>query len=177
MRNSRQTGQETPDQDERDTIDTKTQVRSNTISENESTLLQNFRSKVDNIECKVCPTCNERIPAMTIIKSTGISRRCHTEKSSEKKFSAENYMDPGEVPDELQGLTEIEEMLIAQVFTVMSVYRLCGRQHGYHGNVINFLQDVHEFTKRLPRIPSSIDILIVCRHSADEPTVFRDFVV
>ena len=33
-------------------------------------------------------------------------------------------MDPGEVPDELQGLTEIEEMLIAQVFTVMTVYRL-----------------------------------------------------
>ena len=32
-------------------------------------------------------------------------------------------MDPGNVPDELEGLTEIEEMLIAQVFTVMSVYR------------------------------------------------------
>ena len=35
-------------------------------------------------------------------------------------------MDPGEVPDELQDLTEIEEMLIVQVFTVMSVYRLRG---------------------------------------------------
>jgi len=35
-------------------------------------------------------------------------------------------MDPGDVPEELQGLTEIEEMLIAQVFTVMSVYRLRG---------------------------------------------------
>ena len=67
-------------------------------------------------------------------------------------------MDPGEVPNELQGLTEVEEMLIAQVFTVMSVYRLRGGQYGYQGNVINFSQDIREFTKRLPRTPSSIDI-------------------
>jgi hypothetical protein len=29
---------------------------------------------------------------------------------------------PGKVPEELQELTDIEEMLIAQVFTVMSFY-------------------------------------------------------
>jgi hypothetical protein len=46
------------------------------------------------------------------------------EKKSPKKFSGENNMDPGDVPEELKGLTEIEEMLIIQVFTVMSVYRL-----------------------------------------------------
>src|SRR4051812_29855704 len=86
-------------------------------------------------------------------------------------------MDPGEVSDELQGLTEIEEMLIAQVFTVMSVYRLRGRQHGYRGNVINFPQDIQEFTKRLSRTPSSIDILIIRRQSANDSTVFWDFIV
>ena len=31
-------------------------------------------------------------------------------------------MDPGEIADKLKSLTEIEEMLIAQVFTVISVY-------------------------------------------------------
>src|ERR1044071_9236787 len=45
-----------------------------------------------------------------------------------KRFSAENFMDPGEVPDELKSLTEIEEMLIAQVFTVMTVFRFRGGQ-------------------------------------------------
>ncbi|PKK63213.1 hypothetical protein RhiirC2_717135 [Rhizophagus irregularis] len=40
------------------------------------------------------------------------------------KFSAENNMDLGEVSEELRDLTEIEEMLIARTFTVMSVYRL-----------------------------------------------------
>ena len=58
-------------------------------------------------------------------------------------------MDPGEVPDELQDLTEIEEMLIARVFPVMSIYRLRGGQHGYRGNVINFPQDVQEFCTKL----------------------------
>jgi len=50
----------------------------------------------------------------------------------------ENDMDPGDVPNKLEGLTEIEEMLIAQVFTVMTVYRLKGRQTGYRGSFINF---------------------------------------
>ena len=43
-----------------------------------------------------------------------------------KKFSAANNMDPGEIPDELQGLTEIEEMLIAKIFPIVSVYCLRG---------------------------------------------------
>ena len=70
-------------------------------------------------------------------------------------------MDPGVVPEELKGLSKIEEMLIAQVFTVMTVYRLQGGQTGYRGNVINFPQDIHGFTTRLPRHPSSLDVLVI----------------
>ena len=55
-------------------------------------------------------------------------------KDVTKKFSAENNIDLSDVLDELKGLTEIEEMLIAQVFTVMTVYRLRGGQTGYRGN-------------------------------------------
>src|SRR6266496_6042706 len=110
---------------------------------------------MDNIQYNMCPICNERIPSMTLVN--GSCRRCNTEKSNPKKFSSKNNMDPGVVPDELKGLTEIEEMLIAQVFTVMTVFRLRGGQTGYRGNVINFSQDIHEFTIRLPRHPSSLD--------------------
>jgi len=46
------------------------------------------------------------------------------EKMNPKKFFKENNMDPGVVPEELKGLTEIEEILIAQVFTVMILYQL-----------------------------------------------------
>jgi len=56
-----------------------------------------------------------------------------------KKFSDKNNMDPDEVSENLKGFTEIEEMLITQVFTVITVYQLRGGQNGYRGNIINFL--------------------------------------
>jgi hypothetical protein len=104
----------------------------------------------------------------------GTCRRCYSDKTIPKKFSAQNNMDPGDVPEELQGLTEIEEMLIAQIFPVISVYCLRGGQYAYKGNVINFPQDVHKFVTRLPRHPSSLDTLVVRQRSANGST-FRDF--
>jgi hypothetical protein len=83
-------------------------------------------------------------------------------------------MDPGEVPEELQGLTQVEEMLIAQIFLIISVYCLRGGQYAYRGNVINFPQDVLEFTTRLPRRPSSLDVLLV-RHRSSVGRAFKDF--
>ena len=59
-----------------------------------------------------------------------------------KKFSKDNNMDLGDIPDELKGLTEIEEMLIVQVFIVITVYWLQKRQNEYRKNVINFLQNI-----------------------------------
>ena len=59
----------------------------------------------------------------------------------------------------------------------MSVYRLRGGQHGYRGNVINFPQDVQEFTTYLPRNPSSLDVLVIRRQSANNSAGFRDFKV
>ena len=131
------------------------------ITEEEHLLLKNFRKKMSDIEYKMCPVCNERIPGMTLVKD--MCRHYYTEKKSPKKFSAKNNMDPGDVSEELKGLTEIKEMLIAQIFTVMSVYQLREEQNGYRGNVINFPQNIQEFTNRLPRNPSSLEIFLVRR--------------
>ena len=59
---------------------------------------------------------------MTLVK--GMCHQCYMEKMNPKKFSKENNMNSGVIPEELKGLIEIEEMLITQVFTVMTVYRL-----------------------------------------------------
>ena len=80
---------------------------------------------MNDIRYNVCSECNERIPLMTLVNNE-MCRRCHKEKKEPKKFSSGNNMDPDEVPEVMKGLTEIEEMLIAQVFTVMTVYRLKG---------------------------------------------------
>ena len=46
-------------------------------------------------------------------------------------------MDPGPLPLELQGLTDIEEMLIARACPIMCIYRKHGAQRGYRGHVLN----------------------------------------
>ena len=144
------------------------------LSRTDQWLLRKFRDKMDKYDHVSCPICKECYPSMVLKQEE--CRRCHGEKRP-NKFSANNMMDPGDVPNELQGLTEIEEMLIAKVFTVISVYKLRGGQYGYKGNVINFPQDVKEFTTRLPREPSSLEVLIVRRQCESDLKAFRDFTV
>ena len=51
-------------------------------------------------------------------------------------------MDPRNVPEELQGLTQAEQMCIAPANPIMRVMRLSGGQLGYRGHVVNVAQDV-----------------------------------
>ncbi|CAG8802972.1 2782_t:CDS:2, partial [Cetraspora pellucida] len=143
------------------------------LCEVDHNLLRKFRAKMDRLKHAHCSMCNESFPSIVLVK--GQCHRCYSEKILPKKFSQENNMDPGEVPEELKDPTEIEEMLISQVFTVMSVYRLHRGQYGYRGNVINFPQNVQEFITRLPRHPSSLEVLIVRRKSFNDSAAFKDF--
>ena len=72
-------------------------------------------------------------------------------------------MDPGVVPIEFRGLTQVEEMLISAVMPLMSVYRLPHGQYGYSGHVINLPQNVSSIATKLPRLPNDLDILIVTK--------------
>ncbi|CAG8585309.1 10452_t:CDS:2, partial [Racocetra fulgida] len=127
----------------------------------EKVLLQQFRNKMGRLKHTLCPICNECFPSINL--AVGECRRCYYEKTLPKKFLFDNNMDSGEVPEELQELMKIEEMLIVQVFPIMVVYRLRGEQYGYRGNIINFPQDIEEFTTRLLWHPSSLNMLIVHR--------------
>ena len=93
-----------------------------------------------------CGICCESWPIASKIKSSEyICTRCKRDKGSPKKFSSENDMIPGPVPIALQGLTEIEEMLIARVFPVMQVYtRPRGGQRSYKGHVLNLPHNVQK---------------------------------
>ena len=48
-----------------------------------------------------------------------------------------------EIPEELQNLNDIEQLLIAQVHPIISLWKIRGAQYAYSGNVINFRQDVN----------------------------------
>ena len=57
-------------------------------------------------------------------------------------------------------------MLISPVMPIMSVYRLPLGQYGYSGHVVNLPQDVASFVHSLPRTPSQLDVVVVCREGA-----------
>lgn len=66
----------------------------------------------------------------------------------------------------LQGLTQVEEMLISIVLPILSVYRLLHGQYGYSGHVINLPQDTASFVNSLPRLPAELDVLMVRKEGA-----------
>lgn len=88
-------------------------------------------------------------------------------KKQPKMYSQENNMDPGVVPPELVGFTQIEEMLISPVMPMMCIYRLPHGQYSYSGHVVNLPQNVSSFVTKLPRLPKDLDVLLVRRKEDD----------
>lgn len=85
-------------------------------------------------------------------------------------------MDPDDVPSHLPELTQIEQMTISKVITIMPVYKIRGNQTGYSGHVTNFPQDVATFAGKLSRAPANVvtNIILVKRGTAQnfrEPEV------
>lgn len=78
-----------------------------------------------------------------------------------KIFSSENCMIPAPVPEELEGLTQTEQMLIAHALPIMRVYVKPGGQKGYSGHCINLPQNVREVAKHLPRCPKDLPLIVV----------------
>ena len=91
-----------------------------------------------------CNICFEAWPVNSKLELTEYAcKRCKRDKGVPKKFSIENDMKPSPVPPALQGLTQIEEMLIARIFPVMQVYtRPRGGQRSYKGHVLNLPNNV-----------------------------------
>ena len=65
------------------------------------------------------------------------------------------------LPLDLQGLTQVEEMLIARALPIMRVYIKPGGQHGYSGHCINLPQNVKELATSLPRYPKDLSVIIL----------------
>lgn len=60
---------------------------------------------------------------------------------------------------------------------VISVYKVRGQQYAYHGQVINFPQDVEGFASRLPHNPRHLSSILIVRRGSGEKysdiTVYR----
>ena len=160
--------------------------------------IKNFHRKLAALEVPTCSTCMESFPGMAVrTTSTGKEcLRCCRDKHSPKTYSSDNNMHPGPVPhelqviymlissklcfyavnmliiaclcDDLQGLTQTEEMLISAVMPIMSIYKLPHGQYSCSGHVVNLPQDVASFAQKLPRLPSNLDVLVVRKEGANQ---------
>ena len=138
--------------------------------------MHSFHLDQQHLEHRQYTICKEAWPTrQNLASEVFICYRCKRDKKSPKKFSAENDMDPGTVPEQLRGLTQVEEMLISRVCPIMRVYRKHGGQRGYKGHVLNLLQDIQSFLNRLPSRVADLPALIVRRHGAED--THRDFTV
>ena len=76
-------------------------------------------------------------------------------------MSADNEMDPGEVPAYLPALTQVEEMIIARSHVQMLVHRYRGHQYHYSGHCVSFMQNNIKTVNMLPNLPSELDIVVL----------------
>ena len=94
--------------------------------------------------------------------------RCKRDKNPVKSFSSANDMDPGSVSNQLKGLTQTEEMLIAKGCPVMRVYRLKEGKRGYGGHIVNLKQNIGGFVNSLPRPARNLPIIVVRRQGGED---------
>ena len=125
-------------------------------------------------QCKICFEAWPIKDTDKLLKSY-VCLRCSRDKAVPKKFSNDNYMIPSSVPLQLQGLTQIEEMLIARAIPIMRVYVKPGGQRGYSGHCINLPQNILELAESLPRYAKEIPLILVTMNGKDN--TYKDVIV
>ena len=137
---------------------------------NEKSAIKNMNSfrkslRYQILKCSVCCEAwpikfNDKAPDNAFNQDYECSR-CKVDKKNPKMFSKENFMVPSTVPEELQGLTQCEEMLIARAFPLMQVYtKAGGGQLGYKGHVINLPNDIQHIADILPRYAKDVPVIL-----------------
>jgi len=125
---------------------------------------------MSNLKWTKCDVCKVKILAQKCgqRKTCPYGSRCW-------QFSSLNNMDPGDAPEELIGLTFIEEQVIARVHPMITVYKLKGHQYSYKGNVISFPQDVQELAVQLPHKIKDLNSVMCITYENKTSTKHHDF--
>ena|ERR1700722_2096646 len=95
-----------------------------------------FNRKLDEIRLETCTVCSKRLFDMNL-KPNGQCGRCDKASRGNQvnKFTATNFMDPGEFPAHLL------EMLIARCHVHVQIQRHSGAQYKCAGHTVYFMQN------------------------------------
>lgn len=142
------------------------------VARNTSRFANDFDNEMRSLSLKVCISCNRRRQNSDIAAQTNICGRC--ERTDNPLFTTANGMNFGEIPDALRDLSMIEEILIARVHPVVSVYKIRGQQTGYSGHVMNFVQHVEQVATILPNDIRTLNtVILLNRETPSGLTQFR----
>ncbi|KAF7307266.1 ATP-dependent DNA helicase [Mycena indigotica] len=136
------------------------------ISAREAAAIAKMNAELAQLEIGRCSGCREEGFDVQL-KTAMLCKRCDADHGEVKKWSTDNNTNPGPIPPELQNLTDLEEMLIARVKTVMQVRYTKGRQLCYKDHIVNLPQNITEIATKLPRLPEDVDIVIIRRDGVD----------
>ncbi|KAJ7589921.1 hypothetical protein C8J56DRAFT_783711, partial [Mycena floridula] len=107
--------------------------------------LQQFNNALNKLHLKKCSCCREEGFSVKLRGQTGECGMCNRDKKVPKLWSDENHVNPtNSVPECLKGLTDMEEMLIARMKTIMQVRWTKGRQLCYQDHIVNLPQNIDE---------------------------------
>ena len=122
-----------------------------------------------------CVVCNQRFFDLDVVDGSCKQCRRYNSLGQLNPFFVENDMQRGEIPAELAVLTFVEQVAIARVHPMVSVYKLKFGQLGYSGQVISFPQNVNSLATSLPLSIDQISQFVILRRGGDFN--HRDFYV
>lgn len=143
-------------------------------STNFITIASEFDEAIERIEFLVCHKCRRAVQNNHMSRTRDVCLSCTKESSKQDLFWPTNGFDFGEIPEELKNLTLLEQILIARVHPVVSVFKIKNQQRGYSGHVLNLVQHVEQVATRLPHdVATQSALVLLHRDSPDGVIEFR----
>lgn len=127
-----------------------------TLTKNQIEAGMKFDKELKHMQWNYCRNCKAEFPNLKLNNSI-----CNCCQKDPRKYTLQNNMDPGDIPDHLPELNSIEEMLVALNHPMVVVYRKRGGQHHYSGHVINFPQNISTYVRKLPHTINHIPYYII----------------
>ena len=102
--------------------------------------VESFRQALYGEVKECCSQCHEEWFNMQLNRDN-VCHRCQLKDKDKEPplLSDANEMDPGEVPQHLPALSQVEEMLIARVHLHLEAKRIRGLQYQYTGHTVCFM--------------------------------------
>lgn len=105
------------------------------------------------------------------MSKNGVCSHCFRDKHDIKLFSSSNNMYPGKLPEELQGLTIIEQQLISRLSPCINVHMLSHGGVASWGHCVTFPQEINEPAKIFPRLPQELQIIKVKKQGKNDTCI------